>query len=167
MRGEKGGLTLLLRARGHADGLVAAVGLVRARVELLVAAALERGAEVHERVALDLELAVWVARVGDGRRGDAGERAREGLEVALARGEVGVDGGRGRGESGGHEGGKNEGGLHCWGRWLVFELDRGRWISEEKKKGFNKGVSQRVSRTNRIARKSGQTQRMEGCRSKG
>jgi hypothetical protein len=81
------------------------------RVELLIAASLQRRPNVDKSVALDLELAVRVSGVGDGRRSDATECSGERLEVlglALAVRKV-----RGRGrEDHSEESGKDGGGLH-------------------------------------------------------
>jgi hypothetical protein len=103
----KTGLTLLRSALGSRERRFAGISHIRTGVELLIAAPLQRGANVDESVTLDRERAARVARVQDGRRSDATERAGEGLRVCLA----GQDGG-GRGAKEEREDGGVE--KHVW-----------------------------------------------------
>jgi hypothetical protein len=79
------GLHTFLRVAGaDAQRGITTIGSVRTGIELLVAAPLQRRADVHKGVTLDLERAVGVAAVFDGSGLNTSESTSEGLEVVLA-----------------------------------------------------------------------------------
>lgn len=74
-------LTLALRRRK--SGLPS-ICRIRTRIELLIAASLQRSTQVHKRVALDLEGTLHVSRVNDGGGRNAAEGTGERLGIGGA-----------------------------------------------------------------------------------
>jgi hypothetical protein len=106
--------TLLRRALADAQSCIATVRGIRTSIELLVAAPLQRSADVHEGVTLDLKFAVDDTGIGDGGSSDTTKCAGEGLEVGSS---LTTSRGResGRAESGCDERGDDKGRLHVDG----------------------------------------------------
>jgi hypothetical protein len=104
--------TFLRSAIRKRNFLAAAVGEVRALVELLIARTLHRRAKVDESSSGHREGTLRIARVLDRRSGHAGKRSSEGLRVALADG-------KGVGERNSAEESESSGKLHV-DRWKGY-----------------------------------------------
>ena len=109
--------TFLRSALGCAQSLISSIGSIGTSVELLVTAACQSSAQVHEGVTLHLEWALCVARVLDGCGCNATEGAGESLEVASLAACWSAKGG-------GEEGESKDRGLHIGWKSVLMEVHK-------------------------------------------
>jgi hypothetical protein len=102
--------TFLSRAISYLESSTSAISSVGARIELLIAAPLQRSPDVHKGVILDLELAIGDSRIHNRGGSDTAQCSSKGLEVASSL--TALWRRDGRTENCGEEGGDDNRGLH-------------------------------------------------------